>query len=429
MGRCPLCQQEFLLEDLSSHVAACSAVASKPETGRCPLCQQEFLLDDLPSHVAACCSSPSRATRPQEELHQRELTFDDDDDEEEEDEWDQKPPATSTAPHTARPLTTTKEDAEDSIGLMRSPGGHSSLPRDDEEPSTPLCVDVGHKADDFPKRIRHHVEKTLTKIRTKRMETKNTLWRKAIRDKNKMMHHHLQRPQQPFLNYAPLPEEPEVTVLQSAYLHEPDYPLPSREDHTALHTKHLASKKALEHEVDDLSNKEQKPPTPKFDAAELSSDDSSTSSEKDLTPNQIKYKTQIDMFRNPDQVGVGAELDEQDDDIDKVLHSITATSLDPSQSRKYLSIILQVSLDHVEERWKILHPVPEPPKTYTTLYEKVNSTYRSLFCRSCMVIDCNYHGNQGEERPADIELELLHRAQDAKLFEVRAYRTFGRICT
>ena len=394
--------------------------------GQCPICQQECLLEDLSTHVKACSVS-----RPQElsSHHQRELMFDDAGD-----EGDQKLPAkpsTATLPRrSTTTTTTTKEDSQDSIVLRKSPryplqhaSNNNDDNNDDNDNKSPqsIRIDVpSSKSGTFPKELRRRVERLLRKVRSKRTQQKKALWRQAMQRKNKFMRN-LPRPTQPLLAYSPLPEASGITVLQSAYCHEPDHPLPSREDHTALHTKHVSSKKALEHEVDDLSNTEQKPPTPKFDASELSSDDSSISFEKELSPTQIKYKVQIDAFRNPDHVGVGAELDELDDDIDQVLRSIrttTSSSLTSFQTRKYLSILLQVSLDHVEERWKNLHPVPEPPKPYATLYEKINSTYRSLFCRSCMVIDCNYHGIQGEERPADIELELFHRAQDAKHFEV-----------
>jgi hypothetical protein len=35
-----------------------------------------------------------------------------------------------------------------------------------------------------------------------------------------------------------------------------------------------------------------------------------------------------------------------------------------------------------------------------------------------MIIDCPYHGNEEEERPADLELEIFHRTRDAKRSEV-----------
>jgi hypothetical protein len=401
---------------------------------QCPRCQEEVLVDDLYDHQVFC-EAPSNRRR--QERRRKDLEFDVPEKE------DQKLPATKKP----RLVTNTTKDptrSRDNEEEEEKPTNHDDREKsslvgrkspsrrpDDEDPvpSRKVAEKVEEEekeqeqqpkeeADEFPMVIRWPIEKALKLSRAERAEMKKVLLRQAIREKNEIMSKRT-RPTQPLPYYAPLPVGPVSTVLRSDYIREADYPLPNRENHITLHTKHTASVVALKPELDDSSIDEEKPPTPTNGNGDTSSDSSTSSMDEDeSTPNQKKYKKQIEAFRNPRQVGVGAELDERDSDIDNVLRSVGTFSPYPKKSQKYLSVLLQVTAEYVENRWDKLKRSSDSPKKYATIYEKVNSTYRSLFCPACMIIDCPYHGNEEEERPADLELEIFHRTRDAKRSEV-----------
>jgi hypothetical protein len=254
-----------------------SKVARKPEMEQCPRCQEEVLVDDLYDHQVFC-EAPSNRRR--QERRRKDLEFDVPEKE------DQKLPATKKP----RLVTNTTKDptrSRDNEEEEEKPTNHDDREKsslvgrkspsrrpDDEDPvpSRKVAEKVEEEekeqeqqpkeeADEFPMVIRWPIEKALKLSRAERAEMKKVLLRQAIREKNEIMSKRT-RPTQPLPYYAPLPVGPVSTVLRSDYIREADYPLPNRENHTTIHTKHMASIVALKPESDGRSNEEGKTPTP-----------------------------------------------------------------------------------------------------------------------------------------------------------------------
>ncbi len=65
-GFCPLCQEEFSMEDLEQHAATCEGKAPSPSTSRveCPLCSQKFEVEDIQRHSAQCGEDDVQVEEP-----------------------------------------------------------------------------------------------------------------------------------------------------------------------------------------------------------------------------------------------------------------------------------------------------------------------------------------------------------------------------
>lgn len=284
-------------------------------------------------------------------------------------------------------------------------------------------------AENFPRLLRLEVEQALRVSREQRKKEAQGLLREAIKVNRLLISRTNHQRPQPVTHYAPLPNGARTsTIIKSDYAADHDFPLPKYNNHTILGLKrHIASKAALNPALEqgDSSSREERPPSPVLCPDPMSSEISfneDSSHDGDISPNKVRYARQINRFRWPHRVGAGTEQDDQEADIKFVLNKVVGSSIDFEQAQRYLAVLIDVEHEVVKSCW-LAHGKPGSAnplmKERKSIYENVNNTFRSLSCRSCMIFDCNFHGIEGDQRPANVQMEIFRRALLSNHFQVR----------
>jgi len=277
-------------------------------------------------------------------------------------------------------------------------------------------------ADDpeYPLALREEVESALRQVRQAEIASREDLLKQALRGKNARLNN-WKRKTQPLPNYRRLLGlGAENERLESSYMDHEDYPLPKDYDHTIFIRKHFSSLAAEKEEEDE--GEDDGPPSP-FDCpdsrgpTEITTSDDDDHFDAEPSPSKKKFAKQIAEFRLDDRIGVGYEDDEMNAEITKVLARFKDSKYSRQKIHEYLAIILQIDVERVNARWARANGAGEPRRQHGTEYEEVMSSFRDLFCRRCLIFDCNLHGLQ-DDYPPDIQLELAIRLENSGYWKV-----------
>ena len=101
----------------------------------------------------------------------------------------------------------------------------------------------------------------------------------------------------------------------------------------------------------------------------------------------------------------------------EILKLLKESEYNRQKIQEYLALLLQVDIDRVAKGWEKDKEVEEPRRQHATQYEEVMSSFRDLFCRRCLIFDCNLHGLQ-DDYPPDIQVELAIRLENSGYWKV-----------
>ncbi len=376
--RCPLCWLHFSSDLIEDHIDNCG----KPEASRrsprvIPRAPKQKILNDSSCQVGKQVYDFT--------------SFDE----------DKEPPVKTNKRKASKPRRVSRrhddEEAEEDRKLPAKPSGKGT---------------DGSRG--YPLGLRVEVEGALRNTRKAQSTSRNNLLKKMIMAKNQMLQYGKPRRLQPLPDYRRLPDI-DGEILDSSYLRQEDHPLPTDAHHTIFVRKHFSSL-GTEKEDDDDEDVNPSAPSPCISPAlEVESWDDAEEVGEQLSPSNKQYADKIAEFRT---VRIALyEEDELDQEIDEVLKLFKHSKHNRQGVHEYLAILLQVETQRVTKRWEKANGATEPRRQHDTQYEEAMSSFRDLFCRRCLIFDCNLHGLQ-DDYPPEIQLELAIRLENSGYWKV-----------